>query len=66
MHSNCKVLSYFSTSIKYYQTMFDYMDGDDIEGLEVPPERNFFAGTPIIAAVIECPYGRTSRTNIQD
>ena len=40
----------FSTSIKYYQAMFDFVDDVDIEALEVPPERNFFAGTPIIAA----------------
>ena len=30
--------------------MLDYMGDVDIEGLEVPPERNFFAGPQIIAA----------------
>ena len=30
--------------------MFDFMDNMEIERLEVPPERNFFARTPIIAA----------------
>ena len=30
--------------------MFDYMYDVDIEGLEVPTQRNFFTGPQIIAA----------------
>ena len=42
--------------------MFNYMDDDDIEGLEMPPERNFFAVTLIIAADDQM----SLRENIED